>query len=136
MIKYIFSSIFLLLVCVIFSSSKSREYSENDKFGISDSIYIKGQSIFERDCASCHFIGMNRRMTAPALGDITKLRKKDWLYNYTKNPQKMLIQGDKIAKKYRSEGWGLMPSFPNLRDSDLDAIYYFVEKRYKMNKKK
>lgn len=101
-----------------------------------DPLYTKGQNIFKRDCASCHYIGMNQVATAPALGGITKLRKKDWLYNYTRYSLQMFEQGDKIAKEIRSSGnWGLMTSFPKLTNSDLDAVYYFVEKRYEMTKK-
>ena len=38
-----------------------------------------------------------------------------------------------IAIELRNQGWALMSSFPNLSDSELDGIYYFVEKRYKMS---
>jgi hypothetical protein len=135
MYKSIFLTTFFLITWFIFSSKKSEEYSLIEKTFKTDSLYMKGQDIFKRDCASCHYIGMNKKMTAPPLGGITKLRKKDWLYSYTRNPYKMLEQGDKIAKQLRSQGWALMSSFPNLKNSDLDAIYYFVEKRYEMSKR-
>lgn len=129
-------SLFLILFVGYFTLSlKPTDYNTIKKTIKTDPLYTKGQNIFKRDCASCHYIGMNKIATAPALGGITKLRKKDWLYSYTRNSYKMFEQGDKIAKENISKGWGLMTAFPNLTNSDLDALYYFVEKRYEMSKK-
>lgn len=75
---------------------------------------------------------MDRDATAPALGGITKRREKKWLYQYTKNSFEMYRNGDSIALDLRNQGWALMTSFPDMKDSELDAIYYFIEKRYEM----
>ena len=76
---------------------------------------------------------MDKIATAPALGGITKRREKRWLYKYTRNSLRMYKIGDAIAKELRDQNWGLMPAFPNLSDDDLDATYYFVEKRYEIS---
>ncbi len=78
---------------------------------------------------------MNLVSTAPALGGITKRRKKDWLYRYTKMSLEMFEEGDIKAVEIRKKGWGLMPSYPKLTNEQLDAIYFFVEKRYEMTLK-
>ncbi|MEN2398557.1 cytochrome c [Flavobacterium sp. MC2016-06] len=101
---------------------------------MNDENYNRGQVIFKRDCAACHSIEMDLISTAPALGGITKRRKKEWLYSYTRNSYKMFIEGDSIAKDLRSQNWGLMSGFPKLSNKDLDAIYYFVEKKYEAKK--
>ncbi|MRX67518.1 Cytochrome c [Flavobacterium resistens] len=135
---------FIVALAFFLSSNTEKKLSDNKiylqenyiKIDKTDPLYTKGRNIFKRDCAACHYIGMDLLGTAPPLGGITKLRKKDWLYKYTRNSYQMYEQGDKIAKEIRSKkSWGLMTSFPNLTDSDLDAIYYFVEKRYEMTKK-
>ena len=74
-------------------------------------------------------------MTAPALGGVTKRRNKRWLYNYTRGSIDMFKKGDSIAIVLRNQGWALMNSFPQLTDTDLDALYYYIEKRYEMTKK-
>lgn len=131
-------SYFVLLAFLLNSSAEKKLLNNNENYiaiGKTDLLYTKGQKIFKKECSACHYIGMDKIATAPALGGITKLRKKEWLYKYTRYSYQMYEQGDKIAKEIRSQGWGLMTSFPYLTDSDLDAVYYFVEKRYEMSKK-
>lgn len=130
-------SLFLILFIGYFTLSlRPTVYSKIEKNIQNDPLYTKGLNIFKKDCWACHSIEMDKIGTAPALGGITKRRKKDWLYNYTRNSYQMFEQGDKIAKENRSKNWGLMTSFPYLTNSDLDAVYYFVEKRFEMKKKK
>jgi mono/diheme cytochrome c family protein len=102
---------------------------------VQNELYLKGEKLFENNCSSCHYIGMDKVMTAPALGGITKRRDKRWLYRYTRNSYGMHKSGDSIAKQLRSQEWGLMPSFPQLNNIQLEAIYYFVEQRYEMTQK-
>jgi mono/diheme cytochrome c family protein len=99
-----------------------------------DPVFKKGEKLYIRDCKACHYIGMDKVSTAPALGGITKVREKKWLYRYTRNSPYMHKVGDSIADKLSKEGWGLMPAFPKLTNTDIDAIYYFVEKKYEMTK--
>jgi mono/diheme cytochrome c family protein len=97
---------------------------------VQNELYLKGEELFKNNCSSCHYIGMDKVMTAPALGGITKRRDKRWLYRYTRNSYGMYKSGDSIAIQLRSQGWGLMPSFPQLNNIQLEAIYYFVEQRF------
>lgn len=138
--KLFFIVVFAFLLCS-FNEMKQLEEKFNlreNYFTIyqTDPIYTKGRNIFKKECSSCHYIGMDQIATAPALGGITKLREKKWLYNYTRYSYQMYERGDKIAKEIRAQGWGLMTSFPYLTNTDLDAVYYFVEKRYEMSKKR
>ncbi len=134
---------FNIVLAFLLSSNTEKKQLDNKiifqknyiKIDQTDPLYKKGLNLFKRNCAACHSIDMVQIGTAPALGGITKLREKNWLYNYTRYSYKMFEQGDKIAKENRTKGWGLMTSFPNLTDASLDAVYYFVEKRYEMTKK-
>lgn len=123
-----------LLLSKAYYKSKSNEKDilkiDNDK-----RLFEKGKNLFIKNCTGCHYIGMDKVATAPALGGITKIRKKDWLYDYTRNSYQMFENGDSIAKKIREKGWGLMTSFPKLTNSDLEAIYYFVEKNHELPEK-
>ena len=134
--KYIYISFFAIAMIITIISVKSTFYSVPNKMKTSqvDGKYNLGKRIYEKDCASCHDKKMIEYATAPPLGRITKLREKNWLYNYTRNSSKMHSDGDTIALKLRSENFGLMPSFPNLNDTKLDAVYYYIEKEYQKNK--
>ncbi|MGS2727878.1 c-type cytochrome [Psychroserpens sp. BH13MA-6] len=101
-----------------------------------DKSFQKGKKLFKENCVACHYIGMDKITTAPALGGITERREKEWLYNYTRNSIEMYKNGDSIAIELRNQGWALMSSFPNLTDKNLDEIFYFVEKQYELTKNK
>lgn len=101
-----------------------------------DKSFEKGKVLFKENCVACHYIGMDKIATAPALGGITKTRTKNWLYNYTRNSIGMYKNGDSIAIELRNQGWTLMNSFPNLTYKNLDDLYYFVEKKFELTKKK
>lgn len=131
----------LLLFCSTLNSSKENlkiEHAERVFFHNNDDkiLFNKGKNLFKKNCIGCHYIGMDKVATAPALGGITKVRTKDWLYNYTRNSYQMFLDGDSIALKNREKNWGLMFAFPKLTDSDLDAIYYFIEKNHELPENK
>ncbi|MEM7185997.1 MAG: cytochrome c [Bacteroidota bacterium] len=99
-----------------------------------DKSYERGKALFVKNCVACHYIGMDKIATAPALGGVTERREKDWLYAYTRNSIEMYKNGDSIAVDLRNQGWSLMFSFPELTDKNLDDLYYFVEKKYATGK--
>ena len=135
--KNTYISIFIVLgfITMIYFVYKHHNNSNAIKSTQVDRKYILGKRIFEKNCVSCHDKKMVEYATAPALGGITKLREKKWLYNYTRNSNKMYEDGDIIAVKLRSENFGLMTSFPNLDDTKLEAVYYYIEMEYEKNKK-
>jgi mono/diheme cytochrome c family protein len=127
-----------LIFLILLLTTVTPPVNDNDYTAIEkpeDSQFDKGEKLFRRDCAACHYIGMDKVMTAPALGGITTRREKAWLYRYTRDAYGMFLKGDTIAKALRAANWGLMSPFPKLKDKELDDIYYFVEKRYEMTKK-
>jgi mono/diheme cytochrome c family protein len=100
---------------------------------VQDIKFDHGKALFKVNCKGCHAEDMIHRSTAPALGGVTKKRNKKWLYAFTKNSQKMYVEGDSLAIALGNQNPGLMTAFPALSDYDLDLIYYYVEKRYAMS---
>ncbi|HLP63134.1 cytochrome c [Flavobacterium sp.] len=137
-VKIILAITTTLVIVILFLLNSENENidfvkKENKK---QEDLFLKGENLFRKnECNACHYIGMNLVSTAPALGGITKRRKKDWLYRYTKMSLEMHEEGDSIAAEIRKKGWGAMPSYPKLTNEQLDAIYFFVEKRYEMTLK-
>lgn len=63
--------------------------------GIDSSLIVKGEIIFKKKCVQCH--DMDVALTGPALGDVTKKRKAEWIMNMILNTEEM-ISKDKDAK--------------------------------------
>ena len=97
-------------------------------FGRDTASFNNGKRIFRNYCATCHNSNMKEDLTGPALAGVTKKYKKEWLYAFTRNSQKMIADGDPQALKQWAD-WGptVMNNFPNLKDEELDDIYYYVE---------
>ena len=124
--KILILTIFLITVaCVADNGSTKNELSDSKP---------NGKELFMKSCASCHAADMKGIMTAPPLGTAIRERGKDWVYNYTKNADLMLRQGDSIALQFRKEGWGRMPSYSNLSEQELDSIFAFVALKFEESK--
>jgi hypothetical protein len=64
----------------------------------------------------------------PDLAHISKMRDRKWLYEFTRNNQKVLASGDQLAHCVY-EQWNKTPMnlFPELTDKDLDILYGYIE---------
>lgn len=86
----------------------------------------KGEFLFESRCASCHTIDGGDGI-GPDLNGVTTRRDPNWLRRYLKEPEKVLAEGDPIAKmlfeRYRKV------SMPNLNlgtDDILTMVAYLA----------
>lgn len=125
----------LLYLLFVAKNNFTSEYKKETKIAASkqtvDTLYLKGEKLFLKNCISCHSYTMTERSTAPALGGVTKRRDKKWLYRYIKNSIALYNQGDKLAIQLRNENGNLlMPAYPFLKNYQIDQILYFIEKRY------
>jgi len=87
----------------------------------------QGQQLFATHCKSCHSDDFRQPLTGPPLGNIHLYRSAKWLRAYTRDSQKMTKEGDPIASCLWSF-WKpvLMPSFPQMTDEEIDAIYSYI----------
>lgn len=86
----------------------------------------RAQFTFESRCASCHTIGGGDRI-GPDLMGVTERRDRRWLGRYLQEPEKVLAEGDPIAKslfeKYRQV------RMPNLKlgSEDVDVLLSYIK---------
>jgi cytochrome c2 len=122
----------LIRIDTIYSSgSDGKEIMEVDTIFFDEvafALYKKGRQLFSKNCGICHAADMIMNATGPALGGITKLRSREWLYAFTRNSQAMIAAGDPIAVEVWNR-WkpAVMPSFLSLTDEELEAIYTCFE---------
>ncbi len=77
----------------------------------------QGQASFEQKCKACHSIG-GGKLAGPDLKGVTEKRDKAWLAKFIVSPDKLIAQGDPLAKQLVQE-YG-MP-MPNLGVSQQEA---------------
>jgi mono/diheme cytochrome c family protein len=92
-----------------------------------------GEQIFKANCANCHKIDGD--YTGPSLLGITYRRPKKWLYDFTRNPVKMIstdTYGSCLQKQWAPT---IMTAYPNLNDQALDSLYAYIKAETDKNPK-
>ena len=95
-----------------------------------------GKSIFRNNCAACHAGDMKTNLTGPALGGMEKRwenhGRKEALYAWIRNSQKMIAEGKNQRAKELWQEWGptVMNSFEQLSDEEIDAVLAYIEMTY------
>lgn len=94
--------------------------------------YLRGATLFQNYCATCHDKDLITATVGPALFNITERRSMDWLSRFTRNAIEMIRSKDSIALEVWLE-WQptVMNPFPNLTDQEIEDIYYFIEQKSK-----
>lgn len=85
---------------------------------IDASLVEKGKSIFDSKCSACHKI--NEKSVGPALKDVTKRRKPEWIMNMILNPEQMTKE-NRIAQQLLAEYMTQM-TFQNVSEADARAL--------------
>ncbi len=83
----------------------------------------RGEQLFKSNCTNCHKIATD--FTGPALAHITERRCYDWVKAFTRNSQAM---HDPVAQCVKKK-WNnvVMVNYPMLNDTDMDALYGYIE---------
>lgn len=91
-----------------------------------DSLQVaKGKKIFNANCASCH--KLDGKLIGPALGKVEDRRTNQWLKEWIKDNAALRASGDGDAIAIFNEYNGsVMTAFPQLSDSDIDAILAYT----------
>ena len=85
----------------------------------------QGQAIFEQKCKGCHTIG-GGRLAGPDLEGVNALRDTEWLVDFITTPDKLIAQGDPIAKQLVQE-YGLPMPNMGLSNYDAQAVLAYID---------
>ena len=135
-IKYSVYACLMLLAFVIFgflislfSSNKnvSTETTTNDA-EVSAPVIVnsEGGNLFRQNCQSCH--ALDKNLTGPALRGVEQ--RGPWterrnLIKWVKNPA-IFIPTTPYTKELQRQYGQIMPSFPQLSDEDIHAIFDYI----------
>jgi mono/diheme cytochrome c family protein len=116
---------FSLIILLAFSNSLSAQ----------DGDPVKGKSLFNTNCASCH--KLDKKMTGPALRNVeVRLADdegldRDWIAAWIRNSAGVIKSGDAYAKKtYDAHDGAAMTAFPGFSDQDIsDILAYTAEEK-------
>jgi mono/diheme cytochrome c family protein len=86
-----------------------------------------GEAIFKVACSNCH--KLNDDYTGPALPGVSKRYKKQWIYNFMKNPSKMIAIDQQAMQLFQKWKPTVMTAFPALTHREIDNILAYAETR-------
>lgn len=85
---------------------------------VDNNLVTKGKSLFDVKCVACH--KFDSRLVGPALKDVTKRRRPEWIMNQILNPLEM-TQQDKVAKELFAQ-YLVQMTFQDVTHDDARAI--------------
>ena len=84
-----------------------------------------GEKLFKDNCSSCH--KPDRDFTGPPIqGSLERWPDKKTLFDFIRNPTKV-IRTDNYAKKIYDKYMSMMTAFPNLTDTEIQAILDYCD---------
>jgi len=87
----------------------------------------EGEKLFKANCTSCHAI--ETKVVGPALKDVHKRRKEDWLLKWIKNSQAMVQAGDATAVQLFNDNNKVpMLPFEMLKETEIKSILEYLKK--------
>lgn len=85
----------------------------------------QGRTVFQEKCAACHTVGEGDRI-GPDLAGVTTRRDRAWLARWIVAPDRLLADGDPLARELLAK-YGNVP-MPNmaLTDTQADAVLAYL----------
>ena len=88
--------------------------------------YLLGETLFKANCTSCH--KLYDKLVGPGLVQMVDKYEREWLYEFIRDSQKMVQEGDLDAVAvYNEYNGSVMTAFPRLTNHDIDAILEYIE---------
>ncbi|MDZ7646299.1 MAG: cytochrome c3 family protein [Cytophagales bacterium] len=90
-------------------------------------IISAGEVLFNGNCKSCHRV--KQKLVGPALAGVeTRVPSIQWIYNWVRNPAKVIASGDAYAVKiYEEYNKSQMTAFNNYTDDQIMSILAYVK---------
>lgn len=91
----------------------------------------KGKTIFISRCAACH--NVNKQLTGPTLAGLSERRSIDWIINFVRSSQNMVVKGDTAAVSlFNKFNKTAMPDHKDLSEDDIKSIVEYIKKETKI----
>lgn len=120
----------ILLILILGVLVQGCHSTENINFGANISTDTgkinEGRKSFELMCSSCH--NFRQDAIGPNLSGLTRTVETTWIRDFIRSPEKMIAKNDDRAKTLMKQNKTVMPAFPNLSDTELDAILAYLHR--------
>lgn len=116
---------FILFLSAFISLSSFSPAQAQAAQDVNQEMVDKGRALFQQNCKTCHSV--HSVVVGPALKDVHKRRRLDWIINFVHNPQKVIDAGDPVAVDLFKQYKTVMTAFPTLADEEIASIVEFIK---------
>lgn len=99
-----------------------------------DASYTNGKKVWNANgCGACHNKSMQDDAVGPALAGVTERWSeypREDLYAWIRNNPKLTASGHPRAVEVSEAYPGVMNTYPNLTDEDMEALFAYIETQY------
>jgi len=114
---------FFILINSCSENKNQTQQIKKEPEKLNDMLVVKGQFIFGKKCIECHDLEVN--LKGPALRNVTKRRKADWIRNMITKPDKMIAE-DSIARNLYYEH-GIKMVVKEITEEETDAVMEYLK---------
>lgn len=86
----------------------------------------QGQTIFEQKCMACHSIGQGN-LVGPDLKGVIDLREREWLIRFIVSPEKLIAEGDPLARQLVEEYGGIEMPNMGLSEPEAEEVLAYID---------
>jgi cytochrome c2 len=115
----------LLILSGLILFSCNNQNSVNSQKPSIDSLSITGKKLFEANCSSCH--NFKQDGIGPNLAGISKKESAEWIRKFIHDPKALIKSGDVHAKNIQAKFHSIMPSFPSMKETEIDQLIAFLQ---------
>lgn len=110
------------LVCFLLSFSLQAQDIPTDP-----AIISAGEALFNGNCKTCHRV--KQKLIGPALAGVeTRVPSIQWIYDWVRNPAKVIASGDEYANKiYAEYNKSQMTAFSSYKDEQILSILAYIK---------
>ncbi|MBL7852384.1 MAG: c-type cytochrome [Cyclobacteriaceae bacterium] len=111
-----------VLICFLLSFSLQAQDIPTDP-----AIISAGEALFNGNCKTCHRV--KQKLVGPALAGVeTRVPSIQWIYDWVRNPAKVIASGDEYANKiYAEYNKSQMTAFSNYKDEQILSILAYIK---------
>ncbi|MEW6467635.1 MAG: cytochrome c, partial [Bacteroidota bacterium] len=85
-----------------------------------------GEKLFRSNCASCHSIGKGK-VVGPDLKGINDIRDEKWLISWIKSSQKLIKEGDTLAKRVYAENGNVPMPDAFISEAEIKTVLSYIK---------
>lgn len=108
---------------------KKGKRDDTPAFSTDKKVIAKGQLLVEANCSACH--NFLQKGIGPELSEVTGKVTYDWLKKMIKNAPALVSSGDARASMLFDEYKQVMPAFPSLSETEVEAIMAYIHSKRK-----